>query len=289
MSDSTPFSDASEGIAPVKDRFTTTLFLAALFHGIVILGVTFALPRINTPTPTLEVLLLTTSDLKEVDNASAQYLAQRNQLGSGTTDERVRPANPASSPVSMSQDGVPEGNSTESREAAAGSPSTELLSSRSDRSEVSFRSGEPQPQEAQTPLALAPTPPSPIATNAVDKTLQLRGLRPDGRVEIVPNTRASLLAPYLDAWRHKVERLGTMNFPQVARGAPGNPVLEVTLKSDGSLGRAVVRRSSGRKEIDQAALSILRLASPFDPFPTELRSDYTELRFAYEWQFVDGG
>jgi protein TonB len=45
-------------------------------------------------------------------------------------------------------------------------------------------------------------------------------------------------------------------------------------------------RSSGSKEIDQATLSILRLASPFDPFPSELRKRYRELRFVYEWQFL---
>jgi periplasmic protein TonB len=50
----------------------------------------------------------------------------------------------------------------------------------------------------------------------------------------------------------------------------------------------VIRRSSGRKDVDQAALSILRLASPFDQFPAELRKQYTELRFAYEWQFLEG-
>ena len=156
--DSLPINpDAAEGIAPVKDRLTTTLFLAALFHGIVILGITFALPRSNdAPAPTLEVLLLTNSDVKAADNASAQYLAQRNQQGSGTTDERVRPANPASSPLSMQQAGVAEGNSSESREAVAGSPSTELLSSRSDRSEVSFRSGEQQPKQAGSHIPLDP-------------------------------------------------------------------------------------------------------------------------------------
>jgi protein TonB len=39
--------------------------------------------------------------------------------------------------------------------------------------------------------------------------LRLRGKRADGTFEIVPNTRESKLAPYLDAWRRKVERLGT--------------------------------------------------------------------------------
>lgn len=287
-----PTDAPDEGNAPVKDRLTTTLFLAALFHGIVILGVTFAVPSDDKrPTPTLEVLLLTGEDTRAADNPNAQYLAQRSQQGSGTTDQRVRPANPASSALAAQQAGVADGNSSEYREAVAGKQSAEILSSRSDRSEVEYRSGEDQPaQQAQAPLALSPTTPRPIATNATDQTLRLRGRRIDGTFEVIPNTRQSRLAPYLDAWRRKIEKLGTLNFPKTARGgaAPGNPVLEVSIRADGSLGNAIIKRSSGRKEIDQAALSILRLASPFDPFPADLRKQYDELRFAYEWQFLEG-
>lgn len=291
-STSTP-GNPGEGMAPVKDRLTTTLFLAALFHGIVILGITFAAPSTDhEPTPTLEVLLLTGADTSAADNATAQYLAQRNQIGTGTTDERVRPANPASSPLPVQQEGVADGNGTEYREAVVGQVSNEFVSARSERSEVDYRSGEDRPvQEAQAPIALAATAPSPIATNATDTSLRLRG-RQDGKYEVLPNTRESILAPYLDSWRRKVEKLGTINFPSVARAQPAaasaNPVLEVSVRADGSLGEIIVRRSSGRKELDQAALSILRLASPFDPFPADLRKKYDELRFAYEWQFLGG-
>ena len=274
---------------PVNDRLTTTLFLAALFHGIVILGITFAAPNGDEqPTPTLEVLLLTSNDTRAADNLDAQYLAQRSQEGSGTTDERVRPANPATSALAALQAGVPDGNSDEYREAVSGQRSTEILSSRSDRSEVEYRSGEDKPStQAEVPMALSPTAPRPIATSATDDTLRLRGKRMDGAEEIVPNTRESKLAPYLNAWRSKIERLGTLNFPQNVRNSQtGNPVLEVSIRSDGNLGEAVIKRTSGSKEIDQAALSILRLASPFDPFPAELRQQYQELRFAYEWQFL---
>lgn len=65
-------------------------------------------------------------------------------------------------------------------------------------------------------------------------------------------------------------------------------MLEVAIRADGRLEDIVVRKSSGRKEVDQAAMSILRLASPFDPFPAEMRKQYDQLRFAYEWQFLDG-
>ncbi len=290
VTDDAPLAgDTQEGLAPVNDRLTTTLFLAALFHGIVILGITFAVPSgEEQPTPTLEVLLLTGSDTRAADNLDAQYLAQRSQEGSGTTDERVRPANPATSALAALQAGVPDGNSDEYREAVSGQRSTEILSSRSDRSEVEYRSGEDKPsQQAEVPMALSPTAPRPIATSATDDTLRLRGKRIDGAEEIVPNTRESKLAPYLNAWRSKIERLGTLNFPQNARNSQtGNPVLEVSIRSDGNLGEALIKRSSGSKEIDQAALSILRLASPFDPFPAELRQQYQELRFAYEWQFL---
>jgi protein TonB len=49
-----------------------------------------------------------------------------------------------------------------------------------------------------------------------------------------------------------------------------------------------VRRSSGDKALDQAALRILRLAAPFAPLPDVIRADYDVLRFAYEWDFKPG-
>ena len=107
---------------------------------------------------------------------------------------------------------------------------------------------------------------------------------------ITPDTRAATLAPYLDAWRRKVERIGTINYPTAARGAgtQASPVVEVGIAADGRLDRVVIRRTSGNPQLDQAALAILRLASPFDPFPPELAAQYRVLRFAYEWQFVGG-
>src|SRR5262249_54242427 len=89
----------------------------------------------------------------------------------------------------------------------------------------------------------------------------------------------------------KVERVGTLNYPNAARrgvAARMSPVLEVGIASDGTLDRVVMRRSSGSPELDHAALAILKLASPFDPFPPELAAEYRVLRFAYEWQCVGG-
>ena len=51
---------------------------------------------------------------------------------------------------------------------------------------------------------------------------------------------------------------------------------------------ATIQRPSSHPEIDQAALQILRLASPFEPFPPALAHSYGAVRFAYQWEFAGG-
>lgn len=276
-------------LAPARDRLTTTLFLAALFHGIVILGVTFGVPdSSNHGMPAMEVLLLTEPGANDELNPNAAYLAQRNQRGSGTTLADVKPGSPAASLLPTNLAGLPDGNGVEWHEAMSGAPAVDLIASRSNRSDPSVRHGTNTPsQAAETPLALLYTPPSPVIATSIDKSLVLRG-HIVHEVEVAPDTRESRIAPYLDSWKRKVERLGTAKYAMVARqhDLQGNPVLEVVIRADGSIEQILVRKSSGHKELDQAALGILQLAAPFDAFPPSLRADFDQLRFAYEWQFV---
>ncbi len=78
-----------------QDRLVTALFLAALLHGLVILGIRFASPPADpNALPTLEVLLVSDAPEQEA-NLDASYIAQRNQRGSGTTTDRARPRCPS--------------------------------------------------------------------------------------------------------------------------------------------------------------------------------------------------
>lgn len=284
-----PFARLEEANAPVKDRLTTTLFLAALFHGILILGVTFTAPlRESGELPSLEVLLLPDEVLNEAANPKAFYVAQRNQRGSGTSEDALPAATPPAAPLPTELLGQLEGEGLEFKKGNEGHPAAELLVTRSPRTEITYVDGDTSSDRRKAvPLAADRMTEPVVASAAVEDKLSLRGKR---TLEVTPDTRESRIAPYLDAWRRKVERLGTLNYPNQARrtALQGNPVLEVTIRADGSLENIRVRRSSGHPEIDQAALGILRLASPFDPFPTVLKAEYDELRFAYEWQFVGG-
>jgi protein TonB len=101
------------------------------------------------------------------------------------------------------------------------------------------------------------------------------------------DTRESIVAGYLDSWKRKIEAMGVKYFPEeaVLRGHTGSPTLEVTIDASGQLDEVIVRRSSGSRVLDQAAINILQRAAPFDPFPESIRVDYDQLRFAYKWEF----
>jgi periplasmic protein TonB len=281
-----------EGKAPVWDRLLTMLFLATLLHGLVILGVTFnASAGDRGRAPGLEVLLVS-DELPESDkNPTATYLAQRTQVGSGNTRRPVAAHNRASSVPMPKREGSPEGRpAAAERSERGGSADEEVLTTSAWSTQVRYlASAGPVAMPQEQPLLLDPPTSADPGPQDEPGPAELRGPKRD-ELWITPDTQAATLAPYLDAWRHKVERVGTLNYPTAARGAGTSlsPVVEVALDRSGSLEKAVIRRSSGNAELDQAALAILKLASPFDPFPPELSEHTRVLHFAYEWQFSGG-
>jgi protein TonB len=290
---------------PVRDRLVTTLFLAAVVHGILILGVTFTVARHGpSPAPGLDVQLLAEDAQDEPRQRDAAYLAQASRVGAGTTVERVAARTPFGPPPQPEPADAPStqtpGQDAGDDRSGAASGSESLLATSARRPTVRY-SGPILPDASDAtglPQFAAPAgaAPRPLATpefggeDAID-FVQLTGPAAHAGAFVSPDTRRSILAPYLDAWRRKVERLGTLNYPTVARQRERRrwPVLEVDLAADGRLVGARIGRSSGDARLDAAALEILKLASPFDPFPGEMARVFPELGFAYEWRFEAGG
>ncbi len=281
---------SKEALAPVNDRLVTTLFLAALFHGIVILGVSFSIASLGDQDdlPTLEVLLVNEQMPEALDNRNADYLAQRSQHGSGNT-RTGRTSNPPSSPLAFDNPGATDGQALADREAGRPSEAPSVLATPSADGARFGKTMQTDSGQQQKALLMRTGERSPLPSVDEGEQLVLKGEHSDVLM-ITPNVRQADVAVYLDGWKRKVERVGTLHFPMETRrsGKSGNPVLEVAIRADGQLHEALVRSSSGHAELDQAALSILRLAAPFDPFPAQLRSRHPELRFAYEWQFLGG-
>ena len=276
------------------DRLGSTLFLAALVHGVIILGVTFTVTSLDDkPVPSMNVTLVVDTGREELDADTADFLANRNQRGAGQAARGLRPTTALSAEQARMQAGDPSGADATDGTPRDATQSAEQLVTRGDSADSVAAKVQPTDQPALTRRkAAALFQQAGPQTTAME--LSLRAELPNGRDDArtllaTPSTRESGLAEYLDGWRRRVERIGTANYPVELLGDPnaGRPTLEVVIDKDGRLDDIVVRHSSGDKALDQAALKILRLAAPFEPLPESIRANYDVLRFAYDWDFFD--
>ena len=179
--------------------------------------------------------------------------------------------------------------------------------------EADLATPEPEAQpEPQQPIAEASpakrepqpkviTPPLPTAAQLITRSfamaslnaelqqkLELRARRPR-RKFISANTKEFRFAAYMEAWRAKVERVGNINYPDEARqrDLSGSLLLDVALNPDGSVREITVRRSSGQKVLDDAAVRIVELASPFAPFPDDFLREIDILHVTRTWKFLN--
>ncbi len=96
-------------------------------------------------------------------------------------------------------------------------------------------------------------------------------------------------APYMEAWRAKIERIGTLNYPDAARGKTyGSLILSVRINKDGSVERVEIDRSSGSRVLDDAARRIVRMAEPFAAFPADIARDFDIIEITRTWTFTKG-
>ena len=98
--------------------------------------------------------------------------------------------------------------------------------------------------------------------------------------------QSTIEAKYLNAWQRKIERVGhsflKKEYPQLNLTQLR---LVVSIDSFGNLIETEIIDSSGNSNIDAMAQEIVRLASPFEPFSSEMMSEYEILRVDRIWKF----
>ena len=223
--------------------------------------------------------------------AEAQALAQANLDGGGNTDDnrRAKTPLPSTSRDARGDELMQMQRRVQELEAAQQRMLTQA------QSQARVSSAE---RQSEQPVPAKPLSGQDLADAAramarlegeISKSIDEYNKRPVKKF-ISPRTREYALAPYFDAWKNKVERIGTLNYPEEARGKLyGRVIIFVELNvDDGSLYSAEISQSSGHKVLDQAALRILRMAAPFGPIPRAGMGNSTILSFAREWNFVPG-
>ena len=93
---------------------------------------------------------------------------------------------------------------------------------------------------------------------------------------------------YAKGWRKKVERVGSLNYPEAVRQKHLYGTLQLTaaIRADGSLESVEITRSSGQPILDDAAKHIVEMSAPFAPFPPSIRKDIDIMNIALTWTFT---
>ena len=105
---------------------------------------------------------------------------------------------------------------------------------------------------------------------------------------VAPSAALALHAAYVDAWRTRIEAVGTRHFPQQARGRTyGSLQMTVYIRADGSVADAVIDRPAEHPELNLAARRIVQLAAPYPAFPAELAATTDLLAITRTWNFVN--
>ncbi len=268
-----------------SDKLSLTLFVAAIIHTLIILGVSFQIVPPRSLGKSLEVVLIQNPDVQRPDEAD--FLAQEDQVGSGEGKEKKINQQQASvSPQPSKQLG-----DAQKTQPTTSSPQTVLLQREAPLAIDASRKKAPNSKTITTVELLQQS--QEIAQLQAEITATQNSITGWPRRSYINSISAHkhIAASYEAAWQQKVEKIGNLNYPGKARRKKlsGTLVLTVELYSDGTLRKTTINRRSGHKIIDDAAINIVKLASPFSPFPLKLQREADILVITRTWQFQNSG
>ncbi|HSM10162.1 MAG TPA: energy transducer TonB [Lysobacter sp.] len=271
-------------------RLGATMVLSLLVHGVLLLGVGFALESAAPVVPTLDVILTETTTA--LTPKQADFLAQASNQGGGEHDKSTRPRAPQSGPLPQAADGIAPRTLRAQAPAPQPPPQARVISSTRGERSTAIAQATTTPPERPLPQDREKIEHD-MAMARLAAEIHLRSERYAQRPKrkfVSASTQEYAWAGYLRSWVDRVERVGNLNYPDEARRRrlAGQVVISVAVRRDGSVERAEIVQSSGIALLDASALRIVRLAEPYPPLPkTEENPDV--LHVTRTWQFLPEG
>jgi len=267
-----------------SDTLLVALFIAAVIHVVILLGLNFKLPQQHKIRKSIEVTLSNMPAAKAPEKA--RFLAQDNQMGGGRKAQK---------PIPKQQKIPARGNSQKRQNASKATQSKhashkKLISTQAKSVRIIQK-------DKQTPKH-----------KPVQKKLDAKMLRHQiaqlgerirhsqqgaefNRMKFINqlSTHRYVAAQYMKDWENKVERTGNLNYPEIARqrGFSGTLTMDVGINPDGTIYSMRITKSSGIKALDDAAKRIVRLSAPFAELPAELLQEVDILVIRRVWKFSD--
>lgn len=284
------FTDDFEVSDYSHDRLGFAFCLALALHAAFILGVGFSYEDRQVAAPKIEITLAQHRSEKAPEEAD--FLAQNNQEGSGTLEQKAM----------LTTRELADFHDTTIREVT---PQQQLKSSQTAKAahQILTTRDHSQDQTALNYDEAESAEEMPLVTEdaaTVQRSLEIASLeakleiqrqayakRPRIRRLTSMATKQSDDALYLHHWREKIESIGNQNYPAQAKqqNLYGSLRLVVSLLPNGDVHQVRILQSSGHAVLDQAAIRIVHLAAPFEPFPQKMQKNVDVLEIIRTWRF----
>ncbi len=270
-----------------KPRLTFAVLFSVSLHAFVLFGISFVLPdpaKLRSISQPLEVVLVNSSSLNRPNSATA--FAQSNLDGGGNTEDDASAKTPF--PVLGEAQRFSLEQTTQRVHQLEQETKRLLARNKSDYSVAEEKNQRQQRSDKANGEDLVQRALEIVRLEAqIDKTLTMYEKMPR-RKFIGARTQEYRYAQYVEDWRTKVERIGNLNYPEMARRQKiyGKLTLTVSIRSDGSVESVEINRPSGQRILDASAVRIVKLAAPYAPFPPDIRKELDVLSITRTWMFT---
>ena len=276
-----------------RERFRFMIFLSACAHALLVLGVGFTHLKDANDESSIEVTLAQYRSQIQPDDAD--FIAQENQTGSGSQDETTVPSSPFVSDLNDADiNEVRPAPEAQVLNETPEQPNLTALSSINAEQAVAQQRDMPEQEQKQALSEQSSSEEISLAIASLQAQLDLLqqafARQPRKYTLSSASARKSHEASYLDSWRRRVETVGNINYPIKARQQQvyGNVRMLISLNASGQISETRIIQSSGESLLDQAALDIVNLAAPFEPFPKELKAEADILEIVRTFRFHEG-
>ena len=280
------------GIPPTlrMSTFGVAVTISIAVHAVALsLHFTIGSGRDRDPNPPLEVALVNAKSATKP--VKADLLAQANLDGGGNTEQDRRAKTP-----------LPALKPTPRRDIAVASVREEVKENATKEMLTQLRDPTAIPTPEPKPLSDAEPTSSQTANDLLEKMQEAMRLEAKiardmdayqkipRRKSIGSQAREYRFARYVENWRARVERMGNDHYPAVARQNRlyGSVVLTVSIRADGSVENVEVNHRSKHRQLDAAAMKIVKMAGPYAPFPDDIRRDTDIISITRTFTFARG-
>ncbi len=270
-----------------SDSLLLALFVAAVIHAFILLGISFSIPEPPKVNRQIEITLSSTPAKKAPKKA--KFLAQDNQIGAGDSTQKPEPPKQILPSQGSSNNKPP----SLRKKQIKSRPKTrqKLITQKQAKQKIAITKKQMPPSTKTRPKFSAESLQQQIAQ--LGAKIRHSQQQPSEKTKIKflnsISTHKYVAAQYVQDWEQKIEKVGNLNYPKAAgrKKLSGSLTTDVGINPNGTVYSIRITKSSGNQLLDDAAKRIIRLSAPFAAIPKEILQELDVLVITRVWRFSD--